>query len=217
VSCVTLGLPVKLKGKFCRTVIRLAILYGAECWSTNRWHVQQLSVAEMRMLWWICGHTRRDRVWNNDMRDWLGVTPVREKLVQHCLRWFGHTQRRSAEAPICNWVIKWIGNEKRGRGWPNLTWEEPVKRDLKDWCITKELALDRSEWKLAFHVPEPWSWVPSFYCLLSSFFSAPFCFFDLAFYFLFSFFDLVFYRPLFSPFFFALVLSLFFWLMWFYL
>jgi hypothetical protein len=37
---------------------------------------------------------------------------------------------------------------------PNLTWEESVKRDLKDWCITKELALDRREWKLAIHVPE---------------------------------------------------------------
>jgi hypothetical protein len=41
-----------------------------------------------------------------------------------------------------------------------------VKRDLKDWCITKELALDRREWKLAIHMPEPGSSVPSF--LLSS-------------------------------------------------
>jgi hypothetical protein len=41
-----------------------------------------------------------------------------------------------------------------GRGQSNLTWEESVKRDLKDWCITNELALDRREWKLAIHVPE---------------------------------------------------------------
>jgi hypothetical protein len=27
-----------------------------------------------------------------------------------------------------------------------------MKRDLKDWCIAKELALDRREWKLAIHV-----------------------------------------------------------------
>jgi hypothetical protein len=26
-----------------------------------------------------------------------------------------------------------------------LIWEESVKRDLKDWSITKELALDRRE------------------------------------------------------------------------
>jgi hypothetical protein len=27
-----------------------------------------------------------------------------------------------------------------------LTWKKSVKRDWKDWCITKELALDRREW-----------------------------------------------------------------------
>jgi hypothetical protein len=37
----------------------------------------------------------------------------------------------------------------------NLTWEESVKRYLKDWSIIKELALDRREWKLAIHVLEP--------------------------------------------------------------
>jgi hypothetical protein len=30
-----------------------------------------------------------------------------------------------------------------------------VKRDLIDWSIVKELALDRREWKLAIHVTEP--------------------------------------------------------------
>jgi hypothetical protein len=31
--------PLKLKDKFYRTVIRSAILYGVECWSTKRQHV----------------------------------------------------------------------------------------------------------------------------------------------------------------------------------
>jgi hypothetical protein len=74
--------------------------------------------------------------------------------VQHHLRWFGHMQWRLAEAPIHNGVIRRTANKKRGRGRLNLTWEESVKRDLKDWCITKELVLDRREWKLAIHVPE---------------------------------------------------------------
>jgi len=30
-----------------------------------------------------------------------------------------------------------------------------VKRDLKDWDISKELALDRSAWRLSINVPEP--------------------------------------------------------------
>jgi hypothetical protein len=73
------------------------------------------------------------------------VAPVEKKLVQHRLRWFGHIQQRPAEALVRSRVIRRSGNEKRGRGRPNLTWEESVKRDLKNWCITKELALDRRE------------------------------------------------------------------------
>jgi hypothetical protein len=91
------------------------MLYEVECWPTKRRHVQQLSVAEMRMLRWICGHTRRDRIWNDDIRERLGVAPVEEKLVQHRLRWFGHMQQRPVEAPIRNEVIRRIGNNKRGR------------------------------------------------------------------------------------------------------
>jgi hypothetical protein len=91
------------------------MLYEVECWPTKRRHVQQLSVAEMRMLRWICGHTRRDRIWNDDIRERLGVASVEEKLVQHRLRWFGHMQQRPVEAPIRNEVIRRIGNNKRGR------------------------------------------------------------------------------------------------------
>jgi hypothetical protein len=106
------------------------------------------------MLRWICGHTRRDQVRNDDIRERLGVTPVEEKLMQHRLRWFEHMQRRPTEAPISNGVIRRTGNNKRARERPNLTREESIKRYLKDWCITKKLALDRREWKLAIHVPE---------------------------------------------------------------
>jgi hypothetical protein len=113
--------PLKLKSKFYRTAIRPTMLYGAECWPTTRRHIQQLSVAEMCMLRWICGHTRRDQVQNDDIHERLGVAPVEEKLMQHRLRWFGHIKRRPSEAPIRNRVIRRTDNEKRDRGRPNLT------------------------------------------------------------------------------------------------
>jgi hypothetical protein len=113
--------PLKLKGKFYRIAIRPAMLYGAECWPTKRRHVQQLGIAKMRMVRWICGHIRRDRVWNDYIRERLGVAPVEEKFVQHRLRWFGHMQQRPTEAPIRNGVIRRTSNKKRGRGRPNLT------------------------------------------------------------------------------------------------
>jgi hypothetical protein len=44
---------------------------------------------------------------------------------------------------------------KRGRGRPNLTLEEAIKRDLQEWNIPMELCMDRSAWKETIHVPEP--------------------------------------------------------------
>jgi hypothetical protein len=67
-------------------MIRPAMMYGAECWAIKGQHVQKMSVAEMRMLRWICGHTRKDKIRNDDIRDKLGVAPIQEKLVQHRLR-----------------------------------------------------------------------------------------------------------------------------------
>ena len=123
--------PQKLKCKFYKTTIRPAMLYGAECCPTKRRHVQQISVVEIRMLRWICGHTRRDRVQNDDIRDRLGVTPIEEKLVQHRLRWFGHVQRRPTEAPVRSGIKSQDSDVKRGRGRPKLTWVEAIKGDLK--------------------------------------------------------------------------------------
>ncbi|KAL6529640.1 hypothetical protein OROGR_015263 [Orobanche gracilis] len=55
-------IPNRLKGKFYRTAIRPTLLYGTECWAVKQCHVHKMSVAEMRMLRWMCGHTRKDRV-----------------------------------------------------------------------------------------------------------------------------------------------------------
>ena len=73
-----------IHGSIILFIYRPAMLYGAECWPTKRRHIQQLSVAEMRMLRWICGHTRRDRVRNDDIRDRLGVASIEESLSNTC-------------------------------------------------------------------------------------------------------------------------------------
>jgi hypothetical protein len=51
--------------------------------------------------------------------------------------------------------LKRDDNVKCGRGRPKLTWDESIKRDLKEWDISKDLAMDRSAWRLEINVPEP--------------------------------------------------------------
>ena len=52
-------------------------------------------------------------------------------------------------------VLKRVDKVKRSRDRPKLTWDESVKRDLKDWNISEEVALDMSAWRLAISVLEP--------------------------------------------------------------
>jgi hypothetical protein len=85
-----------------------------------------------------------------------------------------------------------------------------VKRDLKDWCITKELVLDR---KVEASNSCAITLIFDSFLLLpfvTFFFLSLFRFFDLACYCLFSFFYLVFLSPFVFSLFFDLVLYLFF-------
>ena len=57
-------MPVKLKGKVYTTVINPEMLYGAETWATTKRQGKRIEVTEMRMLPWMCGVTRKDKIRN---------------------------------------------------------------------------------------------------------------------------------------------------------
>jgi len=61
--------PLNLKGKFYRTTVRAALLYGTECCAVKSQHENQVSGAEMRMLHWMSGKTGHDRIRNDTIRE----------------------------------------------------------------------------------------------------------------------------------------------------
>ncbi|KAF3671399.1 putative pre-mRNA-processing factor 6-like [Capsicum annuum] len=91
--------PPKLKGKFYKVAVRPTMLYGAECWPVKNSYMQNLKVAEMRMLHWMCGLNRGDRVRNETIWEKVGVASVEDKMREVRLRWFGHVMRRGTDAP----------------------------------------------------------------------------------------------------------------------
>ncbi|KAK8933586.1 hypothetical protein KSP39_PZI015959 [Platanthera zijinensis] len=62
------------------------MLYGLECWVVNCVHEQKMGVAEMRMLRWMCGHTRLDKIRNESISDKTGVAPIAEKMQEAHLK-----------------------------------------------------------------------------------------------------------------------------------
>ena len=104
------------EGKFYRTAIRPTLLYGIECWVIKRYHAQKMSVAGIRMLRWMCGSTRRDKVRNEDIRTKIGVAPIEEKMIEKC--WFSHMRRKSTNAPVQRVELINSGQVKRAKERP---------------------------------------------------------------------------------------------------
>ncbi|KAG5589625.1 hypothetical protein H5410_040139 [Solanum commersonii] len=48
---------------------------------------------EMRMLRWMCRHTKSEKIRNEYIRDKVGVASVVDKMREGRLRWFGHVKR----------------------------------------------------------------------------------------------------------------------------
>ncbi|KAI0494972.1 hypothetical protein KFK09_025118 [Dendrobium nobile] len=122
------NVPLKLKGKFYKMVVRPAMLYGAECWPLKEKHNTKLSVAEMRMLRWMSGFTLRDRLRNEHIREKVGVAPVEDKIRESRLRWFGHIKRRSFDDPVMRVEVLDLTYVKKGRLYRRLAKLEMLKR-----------------------------------------------------------------------------------------
>ena len=100
-----------------------------------------MGITEMKMLRWMCGLTRKDRVRNDKVRGILQVAPIKDKLRKNRLRWFGHVER-GGEGHITKAVQK-----IKVKGRPKLRWLDVLKQDMKKVQAKAEDVLDRDLWK----------------------------------------------------------------------
>ena len=75
-------------------------------------------VAEMRMIRWMCGYTKLDRLRNEIIRKSVGVAHIEDKLRESRLSWFGHVKRRRVDAPVRRCESISLSEGRRGRGRP---------------------------------------------------------------------------------------------------
>ena len=147
-------MPLRLKSKVYRTVIRPVALYGSECWPVTKKDVQRLCVMETRMLRWTLGVTMMDHVCNDTVRTIMKVTPIHNKMLEGRLRWYGHVRRRE-ENHVTRAVMSMDIAGKRPRGRPKMRWMDRIKEDLKELGILAEDALDRNKWRRITQKADP--------------------------------------------------------------
>ncbi len=93
---------MKLNNKLYKTVIRPTLLSDSECWALHRAERQRKHTIEMKMLRWIQGNTRKDRITNEKFYGDAMVKPITTYVAQKRLLWYGHVMRRDERYKASN-------------------------------------------------------------------------------------------------------------------
>ena len=146
--------PLKLKGKFHKAVVRPAMLYGTETASMRKVEERRMDVAEMRMLRWMCGVTRQDRIRNDYIRGSAKVVEISKKVQEGRLRWYGHILRRE-EDHVGRRTMEMEVQGRRRRGRPRKRWKDCVRGDLGEKGIGEADAIHRTRWRRLIQNSDP--------------------------------------------------------------
>lgn len=60
----------------------------------------KLNTLEMKILRWMSGHTKQNRITNESNKEKVEIVPIVENMVEYCIRWFGHVWRRHIETLV---------------------------------------------------------------------------------------------------------------------
>ncbi|XP_068224927.1 uncharacterized protein [Palaemon carinicauda] len=89
--------PLRHKGKFHKMVVRTTMHYGTETASLRKTDEKKMDVGEIRMLSWMSGLTRKDRIRNDYIRGSTKVLEISKNVQQGRLRWYRHLLRREED------------------------------------------------------------------------------------------------------------------------
>ena len=100
----------------------------------------------MRMLSWMTGVTRPDRIKNERIRGITKVGEISKKVQESRLKWYRHVLRREDEYVGKRVMVMEIPGKRR-RGRLKRRWLDNIKNDLLERELSWEEAQDRVEWR----------------------------------------------------------------------
>ena len=80
-----------------KSVVRPTMLYGMETVAVTERKVEKMEVAELKVVRWALGATRKDKIRNEYVRGTAKIAKLGDKLRNARLRWYGHLKRREED------------------------------------------------------------------------------------------------------------------------
>ena len=143
-------LPARVKGK----VVRSAMVYGLETVAVTKKQVEKMEVAEMKMLRFAMGVTRKDKIRNEHIRSTVKVERLGMKVREGRMRWYGHVMRRDQEY-VGRKMMEMELSEKRRRGRPKRRFLDVVKEDMGKVGEKETDVEDRKIWRMMIRCGQP--------------------------------------------------------------
>ena len=139
-------LPVRVKGKVYSSVVRPAMVNGFERVAVTKKQVEEMEVAEMKMLRFAMGVTRKDKIRNEYIRGTVKKERLGMKMKESRLRWYGHVMRRDQEY-VGRRVMEMelLGKKKRGR--PKRKFLDVVKEGMGEAGVKEKDIENRILWR----------------------------------------------------------------------
>ena len=147
-------LPARVKEKVYSSVVRPAMMYGLETVAVTKKQVEEMEVAEMKMLRFAMRVTRKDKIRNEHIRSTVKVEWLGMKMREGRLRWYGHVMRREQEY-LGSKMMEMELPGKRRRGRPKRRFLDVVKEDMGEVGAKETDVEDRKIWRIMIRCGHP--------------------------------------------------------------
>ena len=126
-------------------------IYGLETVAVTKKQVEEMEVAEMKMLRFAMGVTKKDKIRNEHIRS---VEQLGMKMREGRLRWYGQVMRRDQEY-VGRKMLEMKLPGKRRRGRPKKRFLDAVKEDMREVSVKETDVEDRKMWRMMIRCGQP--------------------------------------------------------------
>ena len=130
------------------------MVYERETVAVTKKQVEEMEVAEMKILRFAMGMMRKDKIRNEYIRSTVKVEWLRMKMREGRLRWYGNVMRRDQEY-VGRKMMEMELPGKRKRERPKRRFLDVVKEDVAEVGAKETDVEDRKVWRMMIRCGHP--------------------------------------------------------------